>query len=153
MINVYAAIVIGVFLILGIILHHWLGSGGSLKESLKIAYASCSWQSVIYAVVSIAYLLFTVLLLISTSVDRKAGLLFLMNSVVLIIGGLLLVVRQTTPVIIYCIATLFQIFILSIMLLMGWGTASIVVIINVSIIIGFCVLTGLTARSQRVSKE
>ena len=149
---IYAAIILGVFFLLGIILHHWLRSNGSLTAMLKGASASISWQSLAFAVALLAYFTFTVLLLVSTGEDRNAGLLFLINSIVLIIGGLLLLKRKAKMFVIYCIAGLLQTGILIIMLLYDWGTTSIVATINACIIIGFCVLAWLTARGQPMSK-
>lgn len=152
MTSIYAAIILSVFFLSGIILHHWLRSGGSLGESLKGAYAYTSLHWFLFAVASIGYLTFTVLLLSSTGVDREPGVLFLINSGVLIIGGLLSGRRKAILSKVYGVAASFQAVILIIMLIMGWGAAAIVIAINASIIVGFGMLTWLRVRSQRVSK-
>ncbi|HBU05858.1 MAG TPA: hypothetical protein DEA95_04615 [Nitrospiraceae bacterium] len=152
--GIYAAIILGVFFLSGIILHHWLRSGRSLKIEawgLKGANASASLHWILFVIASIGYVTFTVLLLTSTGEDQETGVLFILNVIALIIGGILARANKASLSKVYGVGASIQSVILIIMLIKGYGNAEIVMAINISIIVGFGLLAWLYNRNQRVN--
>ena len=150
--DIRAAIILGVFFLAGIILHHWLRSGRSFKIEewrLKGVYASGSLRWMFFAIALIGYGTFTALLLTSTGRDQESGVFFLLNVIALIIGGILAGANKASLSQVYSVVAAIQSVILIIMLIEGHGDVWIVLAVNISIIVGFGLMAWLCNRSNR----
>jgi len=152
--DIYAAIILGVFILAGIILHNWLRSGRSLdikKLSLKGVHVSSSLNWPLFAIFSIGYITFTTLLFTSGAEDQESSVLFLFNVSALIIGGILAGMKKASLSKVYAVAASIQAVIFTIMLIKGYGDTWIVVAINTSIVVVLGLLAWLNINSKRIN--
>jgi len=148
--SIYAAIVLGVFFLAGIILHNWLQIGKTLNLKQVLSRGPLLPKrglNIVFYISGLAYITFTGLLLDSNGRDQKVGMLFLLNATVLVIG-IMLVFFKDQHIIRGCIiAAIVQVLIFIIMLGQDMGNIEIVFAINIGVVIWFVLLGWLNFSS------
>ncbi|MDP3013838.1 MAG: hypothetical protein Q8M92_06305 [Candidatus Subteraquimicrobiales bacterium] len=150
--EIVAAIILGIFFLTGIVLHHWLNlrlRSDSERSMRKAFFLTAPVHWVYFVTALISYTTFTALLLSSSGGDYDVGLLSLINVFVLCLGGGLAIARKVSIFRVYCVAGSAQVIILIAMLIWGMGSAGIVIPINLLIIVGFGLLAWRSVHRHR----
>ena len=113
-----------------------------------------NWSGRIPVVVtSLCYGAFTLFLLNSGGMDRKAGFMFLMNVPVFVVWSLLEWRGNRMSSLFGCVTVGVQVLITTMMLLTGIGDAGIVVAINGGITLGLLLVAGISWRCQMMRRH
>ncbi len=146
--NIYAAIILGVFFLVGVFFNHYLHSERASNNSIwsfKAVINSSKFNGILFIISGISYSIFAfIAAFLSSDIPQVIGFVFLLNIVVIIISY----IKRITLSEIYYRAIFIQLLIFGMMLVGKVGDIELVVAINTFIIFGFSFLSWLSDRKQ-----